>query len=91
MKYIVIKEMLGDDLAREIPIIFPVVLVHRNVWERMQKLCSINATVIAAGEVSLFDGVRCHGKSETLNLKSREGVDERLIRMNDYGASLVEL
>lgn len=89
MKYIVV-EIKNGETKREWPIIFPDVMVHRQVAEHIQHLIVMeheldNPKIIAAGSVSFFGGeVRCSGESETLNLESRGKEDEKLIKMFDY-------
>lgn len=91
MKYIVI-EIKAHGITREMPIIFPEALVHLDVANQMIAL--LRATnqgsrvrPISAGFLSSLDApghLLCTGKSETLGLESREGIDARLIRMMDY-------
>jgi len=88
MKYIVL-EIKNGDTKREWPIIFPDMMVHRQVADIVQNHlavdCKLNSRIIAAGSVSFFGGeVRCDGESETLNIESRGSEDEKLIKMFDY-------
>ena len=88
MKYIVL-EIKNGDTKREWPIIFPDMMVHRQVADIVQNHlavdCKLNSRIIAAGSVSFFGGeVRCFGESETLNIESRGKEDEKLIKMFDY-------
>jgi hypothetical protein len=88
MKYIVL-EIKNGDTKREWPIVFPDMMVHRQVADIVQNHlavdCKLNSRIIAAGSVSFFGGeVRCDGESETLNIESRGSEDEKLIKMFDY-------
>ncbi len=88
MKYIVL-EIKNGDTKREWPVIFPDMMVHRQVADIVQNHlavdCKLNSRIIAAGSVSFFGGqVRCDGESETLNIESRGSEDEKLIKMFDY-------
>lgn len=100
MKYIVLEiadiNENGDRMEREIPVIFPNSLVHRDVAESTTRLLRRQQPdgrmriikAVAAGFISsmaIGDGkTQCHGESESLNLKSREQEDDRLIHMHDY-------
>lgn len=85
MKYIVLRQNFGS-FAKEIPVIFPDVLVHSDVAETMKRLPELrSADVISAGFVSSLDcDVACHGESTTLKLKSRGEQDSKFIKMYDY-------
>lgn len=96
MKYIVILAKVGtDDLGKiEIPIIFPSYLVHYDVYESMCHQITVDngytpIECVAAGEVNLFEGIVCHGHSDTLNVSSRGKQDEILIKMYDYAGGWV--
>ena len=85
MKYIVLQIRNGETV-REWPIIFPDMMVHRQVAQWMGNLLerehNLKPKVIAAGSISFFGGkVHCTGESETLNLESRGSEDENLIKM----------
>ena len=87
-KYIVLEIKTGD-VKREWPIIFPDMMVHKQIFQYMKNLLGchhdLNSRVIAAGSVSFFGGeVICHGMSETLNIESRGAEDAKLIKMFDY-------
>lgn len=87
MKYIVLKT--ENMIGRELPIIFPSILVHSDVAELMQTHISMTTRtktkVVSAGEINLFGGeVLCSGKSTTLNISSRKDIDEELIKMYNY-------
>lgn len=84
-KYIVLEIKTGD-VKREWPIIFPDMMVHKQVAQWMlQREHELKPKVISAGLVSFFGGeVLCHGMSETLNIESRGAEDAKLIKMFDY-------
>lgn len=83
MKYIVLK--LED---REFPVIFPNMLVHKQVFEAINKVAPFlgKAKAVSAGEISsmAIEKDSCHGKSDTLKLVSRAETDDQLIHMHDY-------
>lgn len=90
MKYVVIRvtSRIGE---REIPVIFPNALVHSQMAEATIAAMKIDDPrsgyeVVSAGEISSMNiNPECHGKSVSLgNIKSREGVDDSLIRRHDY-------
>lgn len=88
LKYIVMKINNGDTV-REWPIIFPDMMVHKQVAQHIGHCLSrhhnMKSTVIAAGSFSCFGGeVSCYGESETLGLESRGEEDAKLIKMFDY-------
>lgn len=93
MKYIVMRAEVNDEMALELPIIFPDILVHADVakcvgW-MMQEQFKAPVKAISAGFLNSieFDGI-CYGKSESLGLSSRGSVDEKLIKMCDYGGTI---
>lgn len=91
MKYIVIKQKVSDGLYQEIPIMFPNDFVHSAVAEMFLKDAHFNnrpGEVISAGFIHAYD-VECHGKSTTLELSSREEIDDLLIKGYDYNHGLV--
>lgn len=84
MKYIVLEQDLGDELTREVPIVFPNCLTHAIVAECMMKSEELkNSKSIAAGFIDMDANV-CYGESESLGLKSREMKDQLLIDTHDY-------
>ncbi len=89
MKYIVLSVSMGPNLTRELPIIFPDCLVHRDVFDAIrlgsEDKSMRRAKVVAAGFVSSMsiEG-NCNGRSETLDIKSRGKVDDQLMKMFDY-------
>lgn len=95
MKYIVLEVSLANIPQLEIPIVFPDILVHAIVAEHQLAAClkhypGATAKAIAAGDVKFeWDGPRCFGKSESLQLTSREDVDSNLIRRCDYSHCVI--
>lgn len=84
MKYIVLEQIIGDGLKREIPIIFPNALTHAIVAECMMKSEElVGAVPIAAGFLDI-DTENCYGESESLKLQSRGQQDRLLIDCHDY-------
>lgn len=93
MKYIVLQVSIGDSI-REIPFVFPNILIHNEVSKYMENyLFDTHGWIskpISAGECSFYDSEpRCGGHSETLNLHSRGYTDSVLIKQNDYGAGII--
>ncbi len=90
MKYIVLKTNINGKIVREVPIIFPKDLIHSDVAEHMMhmiivsnKHTPIHVEVVSAGFIHV-DEVVCSGKSETLDIKSRKEVDDKLISEYDF-------
>lgn len=94
MKYIVIGAKVSDQTRVEIPIVFPNIMVHADMADRVKNIlvCEHNfqeVEVMSAGDVSFSLGQPvCSGKSETLDVSSRPG-DSDLLRMYDYTGGLV--
>lgn len=89
MKYVILRTP-GKN-GREFPIIFPNDLSHDQVAHAVIPGCPelYRAKVVSAGEIPSFSlGGPCHGRSVTLNLKSREERDTAMIRMRDYNAGM---
>jgi len=98
VKYIVLKltvQIAGqDDLVREMPIIFPDALAHKDMAEAVLSLRAYPgmalAEVVSAGFLSCVNlHPRCHGESESLKIKSRFEQDSKLIGMIDYSHGIV--
>lgn len=91
MKYIVMQvEQAGT--TREFPVLFPAELGHIDVFEALKLKCPelTQAKAVSGGEISSTNiDSGCHGRSSTLNLNSREEVDDALIRMRDYTSGIV--
>lgn len=88
MKYIVMSVCYGDvrtKIRQLVPIIFPSQMVHEQVFDAIRPLYEINGPVqiVSAGDVT-FNSVECCGDSETLDVKSRDAEDDRLINTYDY-------
>lgn len=97
MKYVALK-MTVRGMSREVPVIFPDFISHVNMaasalvaldaeCEGFKKSGDkVDITVVSAGFLSSMDiNGNCNGQSDSLNgLKSRESVDDKLIRMIDY-------
>lgn len=86
MKYIVISKTVGT-ITREFPVVFPNELSHVEVAEALLQKCPelSNGKVVGAGEMSCMDiDPNCHGRSATLNVNSREEVDDSSFTMRDY-------
>lgn len=93
MKYIIAKITHGDT-SREWPIIFPDMMIHKQVAEtikwHLMRHHDVEAKIVSAGSFSCFGGeVRCYGESETLNIESRGKTDVDLIKMFDYMHGIV--
>lgn len=91
MKYVVFR--VDGEFPIEIPVVFPHLLVHASVAERiqpmLQEVFGKEVATVSAGEVSLFDvDCSCCGESTTLRLKSRGAIDDHLLSMNDYGSGV---
>lgn len=85
---------LGD---REIPIIYPDVLVHKQIAEAIQPLVEqmrgeedvTPVKVVSAGSLQLTVNT-CEGRSTTLNLESRGDTDEQQINCMPYWHGMLE-
>ncbi|EGB8646316.1 hypothetical protein H8N91_001743 [Salmonella enterica] len=92
MKYIILR--LDGKIPREVPVIFPDLLVHADVARAMTAMIkegssNTNITdvrVVSAGFCNT--AVECHGKSETLNIASRD-IDNTVINTVDYTFGLL--
>lgn len=86
MKYIM---FLDTKTESHIPIIFPNRLVHQDVAEHLDFMLlrhDIEVELVSAGFWNKTNG--CHGKSETLDLESRE-IDTEIIASMDYRHGLI--
>lgn len=81
-------------LAREDITIFPNELVHLSMAELMKheyhKKHHACSKVISAGFVDIISAT-CYGKSESLNIKSRNDKDTALLISGQYGANIVDI
>lgn len=85
MKYVLVKA--GHPLNREVPIIFPSLMVHAQVAEVLGWLLQTHHgvtewQVVSAGDVA-FDRALCGGMSETLKVSSLPE-DAAVIETYDY-------
>lgn len=86
MKYIVIQQTMGT-ITREFPILFPNELSHSEVADSLLKGCFElkDGKLVGAGEMSCMDiEPNCSGRSSTLNVNSREELDDQAFVMRDY-------
>lgn len=102
MKYVVISAIKPSKVPGNnpsvirYPFIFPNNLVHLHVSKVVSLLVSLmhpthEIRTTSAGDVNSMDFVGdCHGKSESLNVKSAAG-DTNLVKMNDYGSGMLEM
>lgn len=88
MKYIVIECKVGNE-TREIPIIFPDVIVHAD----MAKILTSSPGILHGGKsvsggfvFSLDTASECFGRSESLGISSRKEIDRALIVNRDNDA-----
>jgi hypothetical protein len=91
MKYIVIQIPLSG-VVRELPVLFPNLLVHSDVLEAMLSMPYLaNGKGVAAGEFSSLDlDIQCAGTSVSTGLASRK-TDGDLIAMMDYCHGVTEI
>lgn len=87
MKYVMLRVKNGL-LERDVPIIFPDMLVHKHVadvmCEHLRRAHMVDSVrPVSAGEVNV-DEVTCHGESTTLKLSSRGAEDDTVILNYDY-------
>jgi len=84
-----------DDLEMEIPFVFPDMCVHKIIAEAvtpglLQHWEGAKVEPVAAGFLASAGlEAKCHGESDSMNLKSRGDADMLLIRMSDYGSNIV--
>ncbi|EAU0298116.1 hypothetical protein A6858_25205 [Salmonella enterica] len=87
MKYIILR--LNGKIPREVPVIFPDLLVHADVARTMTAMIKEDSSnthitdvrVVSAGFCNT--AVECHGKSDTLDITSRD-IDDAIINTWDY-------
>ncbi|ECE9609608.1 hypothetical protein EW885_20890 [Salmonella enterica subsp. enterica serovar Enteritidis] len=92
MKYIILR--MEGKIPREVPVIFSDLLVHADVARSMtamikKDISNANITdvrVVSAGFCNT--AVECHGKSDTLNIASRD-IDDIVINTVDYTFGLL--
>jgi hypothetical protein len=77
---------VGQGLKRQIPIIFPDSLIHKDMAEAtepiVRRCCNSNVKLISAGNISSVTQ-EVSGKSTTLNIESNSE-DSSTISMYDY-------
>lgn len=99
MKYIVLevtRKGATGDTVWELPFIFPEMVVHKDIADRLIHMFGMcydrSARVVSAGFCS-STGVgmelETYGESESLGVKSRPEKDVQLIRSLDYTHGLV--
>lgn len=86
MKYVVLKSEDEHGHIHELPIMFPYVLIHKEMkecgWRALMQSEHRFIECVGAGFCNLDKGskgeliVRCHGESESLGIKSRGALDE---------------
>ncbi|EIY0667482.1 hypothetical protein MMC72_001608 [Salmonella enterica] len=92
MKYIILR--LDGKIPREVPVIFPDLLVHADVAMTMTAMIkedSSNTNITDVRVVSAgfcHTAVECHGRSESLNIASRD-IDNTVINTLDYTFGLL--
>jgi hypothetical protein len=101
MKYIVCQVQRNGKPFINVPVVFPEILVHAMVFAQMRSLLEMQyfsndhkteVIPLSAGDfssTSFPDEQFCHGKSESLGVKSREKEDDTLLSMSDYGAGML--
>lgn len=93
MKYIILR--LEGKIPREVPVIFPNLLVHADVASAITNMIqadtdtSTSITGIRVVSAGFCDtAVGCHGRSESLNITSRD-IDDAVINTVDYTFGLL--
>lgn len=81
--YVVLR-IADKGLERDIPIIYPDVLVHADVAAALERVPGLEKAVpVSAGNL-ILDVVSCSGRSSTLKLESRGDEDKSLINSFPY-------
>ncbi|ECG8630030.1 hypothetical protein CJG84_04740 [Salmonella enterica] len=93
MKYIILR--MEGKIPREVPVIFPNLLVHADVASAITTMIqadtdtSTSITGIRVVSAGFCDtAVGCHGRSESLNITSRD-IDDAVINTVDYTFGLL--
>ncbi|HAT1683685.1 TPA: hypothetical protein I8Y21_004441 [Klebsiella oxytoca] len=79
MKYIILR--LDGKLPRDVPVIFPELLVHADVAKAMTTMIKEDSDNIHITDIRVVSAgfcntaVECHGRSESLNIGSRDTDD----------------
>ena len=80
MKYIVLKRTWYS-FIQEIPIIFPVELNHKNIFDAVKDVDGMeDAVLVSAGFLNILHAPHCFGNSDTLHTTSRGVIDSNIIR-----------
>lgn len=82
MKYIVVQGHHEDAGDVEVPLIFPYVVVHKDMADVFYRNRDIRMQKVVAAGFVYWDKqgqAVCHGMSESLNIKSRPEQDAKLI------------
>lgn len=80
-KYVIYKGFNEDGDEHEIPFLFPAIIVHKD-FERFRRHEHLNMMeIISAGfcQITSTNGVKCWGRSESLNIDSRPKEDAEAI------------
>ncbi|WP_139841349.1 hypothetical protein [Acinetobacter sp. ANC 4204] len=85
MKYIMFRQQQCG-MTKLIPVIFPNDFVHKDVADALQQTVLKDSEIHSAGFISPLN-LLPEGRSETLNVAADPDTDERVIKMNDYGAA----
>lgn len=91
MKYIVV-EVTQAGIVRELPFIFPEAFVHKSMFGYVQREYLFehqadSVRCVGAGfinSVGVAPAGGCYGESESLGVKSRGELDDKLIPSLDY-------
>lgn len=99
MKYIILR--LEGKITREVPVIFPNLLVHADVASAITNMIQADTDTSTSTSTSTsITGIRvvsagfcdtavgCHGRSESLNITSRD-IDDAVINTVDYTFGLL--
>ncbi|HFE7520463.1 TPA: hypothetical protein ACGAD2_000931 [Salmonella enterica subsp. enterica serovar Newport] len=92
MKYIILR--LEGKIPREVPVIFSDLLVHADVASTMAVMIKEDNNNTSITDVRVVStgfcntAVECHGKSESLNITSRD-IDDTVINTVDYTFGLL--
>ncbi|SUI22152.1 Uncharacterised protein [Salmonella enterica subsp. salamae] len=92
MKYIILR--MEGKIPREVPVIFSDLLVHADVARSMTAMIKEDISKRehyrrSCGSAGFCNtAVECHGKSDTLNIASRD-IDDTVINTVDYTFGLL--
>lgn len=75
------RDSPGVPIYHEVPVLFPGIMTHKDFARLRRHQHLTNVQIIAAGFVTFsFEGVHCHGRSESLNMDGRGEIDAEIIR-----------